>query len=180
MKPNEPPMTPNLPDEDDEPLFENHMALLKEKLQDREYARGAYRSLCNVVWAHTATLPLGWKLQTREAEVRWRTLLEGPLMRLAFWLERRRWIAFGTVSRLQDWMGLEYPLDLFGEKLYSTTWRGAGGLVAEMRGQGEDYLDYYCDGGEGDFSTEFVTDMEMFGWEPFEYEDVLENPTLED
>jgi hypothetical protein len=32
---------------------------------------------------------------------------------------------------------------------YSCTWRYAGGIVASMRCLGEDYLNFYCSGGEG-------------------------------
>jgi len=35
-----------------------------------------------------------------------------------------------------------------GEK-YSCSWRYAGGVVASMRCQGEDYIHFYCSGGEG-------------------------------
>jgi hypothetical protein len=40
-----------------------------------------------------------------------------------------------------------WPL-LTEDKKYEWTcsWRGAGGLVAELRKQGEDYMDYYCSG----------------------------------
>lgn len=31
---------------------------------------------------------------------------------------------------------------------YMCSWRYAGGLVASMRCKGEDYLDFYCSGGE--------------------------------
>jgi hypothetical protein len=39
-----------------------------------------------------------------------------------------------------------------GGTRYSCSWRYAGGLVAEIRGVGEDYLDFYCGGREGHVS----------------------------
>jgi len=32
--------------------------------------------------------------------------------------------------------------------IYSCSWRFAGGLVAEIRNVGEDYMDFYCSGDE--------------------------------
>lgn len=36
-----------------------------------------------------------------------------------------------------------------GEENYACSWRYAGGLVASLRGKGEDYMDFYDSGGEG-------------------------------
>jgi hypothetical protein len=52
------------------------------------------------------------------------------------------------------------------KKPYSMTWRYAGGLVAQ---KGEDYLHYYCAGGEGTVSTKVETDMQALGWASTEY-----------
>jgi len=32
------------------------------------------------------------------------------------------------------------------------TWRASGGIVANLRGKGEDYIDYYCSGHEGNIT----------------------------
>lgn len=57
-------------------------------------------------------------------------------------------------------------------KKWSCTWRYAGGLVADLRNEGEDYLDYYCSGllhdeepiAEGHITDELRQDIESLGW----------------
>jgi hypothetical protein len=56
---------------------------------------------------------------------------------------------------------------------WSCTWRYAGGIVADIRGEG-DYLSWYCSGihdesdagfvGEGIIVPEIKTDLENIGW----------------
>ena len=36
--------------------------------------------------------------------------------------------------------------------LWSASWRGSGGIVADLRNKGEDYMDYYCSGMRGGLS----------------------------
>jgi len=43
-------------------------------------------------------------------------------------------------------------------------WRGAGGAVAHLRGQG-DYLDWYCSGGEGSVDEQVLAEINALGWE---------------
>jgi len=85
------------------------------------------------------------------------------------------------------------PMDvmpILRDEYWSCTWRSAGGLVAELRGQGEDYMDYYCSGIQ-DFSSDqtdpnFVSggyvaesvvtdevraDLASMGWRPSEWPD---------
>lgn len=79
------------------------------------------------------------------------------------------------------------------EDLWSATWRGAGGIVADLRGQGEDYMDYYCSGikgglsydpaddseyfeknryvSEGEVTEEIEQDLNRIGWFPVPYDD---------
>ena len=50
--------------------------------------------------------------------------------------------------------------------LWSCTWRSAGGIVAELRGEG-DYLDWYCSGmggGIGYDTEEDIRHMERYGY----------------
>ena len=50
--------------------------------------------------------------------------------------------------------------------LWSCTWRSAGGIVAELRGEG-DYLDWYCSGmggGIGYYTEEDIRHMERYGY----------------
>jgi hypothetical protein len=69
-------------------------------------------------------------------------------------------------------------LILSGEK-WSCSWRYAGGLVSEIRDDGEDYMDFYCSGigfydKEGDADAGFVpesmvteeirNDLKSIGW----------------
>ncbi len=61
----------------------------------------------------------------------------------------------------------------FGRKsglLYSCSWRYAGGLVAEIRNFGEDYLDFYCSGGEGRITREVKRDFKRMGFVPFKFD----------
>lgn len=50
-------------------------------------------------------------------------------------------------------------------KVYSCSWRHAGGLVAKLRNKNEVYTDYYCSGGESDVTEEFEAYMKRKGWE---------------
>ncbi len=64
------------------------------------------------------------------------------------------------------------------EQVYSCSWRYAGGLIAGIRRNGEDYLDFYCSGiGDGDgvsegHVTEEIKDaLKAERWEPLPYEE---------
>jgi hypothetical protein len=73
------------------------------------------------------------------------------------------------------------------EELWSCTWRSAGGIVADMREEG-DYINWYCSGmgeglGNGDISgvkgyvpegvvtDEIKEDLKQLGWIPVEWKD---------
>ena len=45
------------------------------------------------------------------------------------------------------------------------TWRAVADVVAHLRGCGENYLDFYCSGGEGEISDRVTAAMEMLGWQ---------------
>lgn len=47
---------------------------------------------------------------------------------------------------------------------YTASWRSAGDFVATVAGKGEDYLDYYCSGGEGKVSARVENEMKRIGW----------------
>ena len=62
--------------------------------------------------------------------------------------------------------------NITNNKIYSCTWRYAGGLIAEAEGNFERmaYCDYYCSGGEGyveDWVEEYLI---QYGWKPLPYE----------
>jgi len=82
-----------------------------------------------------------------------------------------------------DWQSLDDP-----DMRYGCSWRYAGGLVAEIRDQGEDYLEFYCTGivksdhdvGEGFISDRVRTLFLSIGWieyreemYPFRYNDKI-------
>ena len=78
------------------------------------------------------------------------------------------------------WQPLEvWPM--LKDEYWSCTWRGAGGVVADLRNQGEDYMDYYCSGmgiglgngdpdgtlgyeSEGTVTEEVENDFARIGW----------------
>lgn len=51
------------------------------------------------------------------------------------------------------------------ENIYSCSWRYAGGLVADLRNKGENYLDFYCSGSEGWVAPEVEKALNELGWE---------------
>ena len=52
---------------------------------------------------------------------------------------------------------------------FSCSWRYAGGLIAQIRSKGENYLDFYCSGNEGKVSEEIKKDLNEMGWKHFQY-----------
>lgn len=46
---------------------------------------------------------------------------------------------------------------------YGYSWRSAGGLIADILGEG-DYLDWYCSGNEGYVDDEIADDLNEIGW----------------
>ena len=72
------------------------------------------------------------------------------------------------------------------EEYWSCSWRSAGGLVADLRNRGEDYMDWYCSGigsglgngdpsgtkgyvSEGIVTDEIRADFARIGWHPSEW-----------
>ena len=56
------------------------------------------------------------------------------------------------------------------DNIYSCSWRYAGGLVASFRCQGEDYIDFYCSGGEGTITKEVKKLFNNAGWRELPYD----------
>jgi hypothetical protein len=44
--------------------------------------------------------------------------------------------------------------DYINDEVISSSWRGAGGIVADIRNIGDDYMDFYCSGNEGEVDPE--------------------------
>ena len=82
-------------------------------------------------------------------------------------------------------------MDILKNELWSCSWRSAGGIVADMREQG-DYIDWYCSGirnenwsadeddfkrnelnyvAEGNIAEEIAEDLKKLGWVPSEWPD---------
>jgi len=79
------------------------------------------------------------------------------------------------------------------EDYWHVSWRSAGGIVADLRNQGGDYMDYYCSGirgglsmdgkeddeyfanhgyvSEGEVTGEILEDLDKLGWFPVPYKD---------
>ena len=85
-----------------------------------------------------------------------------------------------------EWLNLEV-IKILKDERWSCSWRHAGGIVADMREEG-DYIDWYCSGigggwnhddsvgdngyvPEGVVTEEIQQDFLKLGWVPREYED---------
>lgn len=55
--------------------------------------------------------------------------------------------------------------------MYTCSWRYAGGFVASLREKGEDYLDFYCSGGEGLVHPDVYKELNALGYEAITYEE---------
>jgi hypothetical protein len=61
------------------------------------------------------------------------------------------------------------------DETWSCSWRSAGGLIAELRGEG-DYMDWYCSGmqdmpgyvAESHVTDEIRQDLALIGWRPLD------------
>lgn len=79
-----------------------------------------------------------------------------------------------VVQRLLKTAPEDYGLD----DAYSASWRYAGGVVADLRNRflvgenkQEDYMDWYCQGGEGFVTDRIKTTLAAMHWHPLEWGD---------
>lgn len=54
-------------------------------------------------------------------------------------------------------------IPILKNQTWHCSWRYAGGIIADMRKQG-DYIDWYCSGGEGTVTEEIREDLKKLGW----------------
>ena len=80
----------------------------------------------------------------------------------------------------QDWQKIDV-MPILRDEFWGCSWRSAGGIVADMLGEG-DYIDWYCSGirgdgkgenpnsityvGEGHITDEIREDFFKLGWQP--------------
>jgi hypothetical protein len=72
----------------------------------------------------------------------------------------------GFAVRLYSALCNEWSRD---SETWACSWRYAGGLVADLRDQGETYLDFYGRGSEGHVASDVRGLLAALGWKP-EYE----------
>ena len=86
-----------------------------------------------------------------------------------------------------QWQRAEMWPILAGTEIWSVSWRGAGRIVANVRGEGSSYMDWYCSGmtdydpendaivagivKEGTVTDEIREDMLSIGWFPVPHRD---------
>ena len=58
-------------------------------------------------------------------------------------------------------------------ELYSCSWRYAGGLIATIRNKGEDYMNFYLSGYEGNVTDEIRDDLKRLGWKQDPWPDTI-------
>jgi len=71
---------------------------------------------------------------------------------------------YGSLCNMQ-W---KYKADT---ELWACTWRYARSVVAELREETEDYMDFYCSGNEGKIDPEIRKVLHGMGWEPVPYKE---------
>lgn len=54
-------------------------------------------------------------------------------------------------------------LPILKDQVWGCTFRYAGGIIADMRGEGS-YIDWYCSGPEGHVTDEIRNDLARLGW----------------
>lgn len=131
--------------------FPEALQTLAERMkQDDTFAKQVYASLCNVDWQpiggeHKPECMLVTDVLPKHVEenVKVATLDENKQL---VYHPPKPWCNCGLA--------------------YSYSWRAAGGEVADLRGKGEDYLDFYCSGGEGHVADAVRDSLKEQGWEP--------------
>lgn len=170
--------------------FEVQLNKLRPKLLDRGYAQRAYASLCNIEWLSTEA-PSDWYDYLQQQELDWnrrnnvfwrkwprciidkirdlviklayRTEVNENSIKISKAIEPWNWLNIRLMN-MAFWFWVYPPLS--PNWIYSCSWRYAGGMIADIRAEGENYMDFYCSGNEGNVDGEFELDMEQLGWKP--------------
>ena len=173
--------------------FELDLEKLSGKLADKDYATRMYAALCNNEFVNEDEAPTWWEDALRDIEVKhnrrtwWKKIIikvvsaiRHPFARLGYKLEVRPKVYSGTTYQTKYMtsrepfstinhflLGIEMKFWDFcpsPDWIYSCSWRYAGGMIAEIRDVGEDYLDFYCSGNESIVDDEIREDLEKIGW----------------
>ena len=62
-----------------------------------------------------------------------------------------------------DWQPSDI-MDILREQTWSASWRCVGGIIADLRNEREDYLNWYCSGLEGYVHPDIAEDLARLGW----------------
>lgn len=158
--------------------FESDLAKFAQKMKDdRLYAVNVYRALCNQEWINVDQAPENFKEVLTKAYKRWKADMDSTWRKLC--RNFPRWLCpkIGDKWRkIKGWLiildikygcGAHYPNFTW---MYCCSWRYAGGLVADIRENGESYIDFYCSGREGEIDQEVLDDLSTLGWVPLDDE----------
>jgi hypothetical protein len=108
-----------------------------------------------------------------------------PILKKVRTSERYAQNLYAALCNMQ-WQKLEV-IPILKQDLWSCSWRHSGGIIANMRMQG-DYIDWYCSGigdglgngdadgtkgyvAEGALTDEIKEDLKQLGWVPVEWDD---------
>jgi len=90
---------------------------------------------------------------------------------------------FKTQWIIEKCKNINYAVDLYGalcnnrffknDEKWTCSWRQAGGIIADIRNIGEDYLHFYCSGNESIVTSEIANDLLNLGWTYKPYESRL-------
>lgn len=172
--------------------FETDILKFKDKFVCNRYAQAFYASLCNQEWVNVRQAPENYIEVLKRKNATWEQKRDAwyrsiPLkiigtlrrifIRMGNYTEKGNdGVTYLKTRKIPGWfniklLNLESKFWVAFESVpwvYSCSWRYAGGLVAEIRDQGEDYMDFYCSGNEGEVDECVAEDLASLGWIPLE------------
>lgn len=97
---------------------------------------------------------------------------------------------YASMCNMQ-WLHSSYMFEILKDEMWHCSWRASGGIVADLRDKGEDYMKWYCSGlqfssgygyeygegfvSEGTVTEEIKNDLSTLGWSPVDWPDVDPN-----